>query len=149
MKAVVLILTTLLLYSQVHAEEKCTKEQAKEAVLKMCKIVEEKGEAAKEDLQKFRFCGENYVWIQDSDVKMVMHPIKPKLIGTDLKGQKDEKGFPLFLEFGKKASESKDGGWVDYVWPKPKAETATPKTSFVKRCGGPLKWIVGSGVWKD
>lgn len=131
-----------------QAEEDCTKEQAKEAVEKVCKEIEAKGDAAMEMVQTFRFCGSNYVWVQDSDVNMVRHPIKPKLNGTSLKENKDDNGKLLFVEFDKKAKSSKDGGWVDYVWPKPGAEKATAKVSFVKKCGGPKSWIAGSGVWK-
>jgi signal transduction histidine kinase len=149
MKLLCTSLVVILAASFAQAEEKCSKDQAKEAVLKMCKVIEEKGDGAKEDLQKFRFCGDNYVWVQDSDVKMVIHPIKPKLNDTDLKPNKDEEGKHLFVEFDKMAKAKKEGGWVDYVWPKPKAEKATPKTSFVKLCGGDKKWIAGSGVWKD
>ena len=46
------------------------------------------------------------------------------------------------------ANAKKEGGWVEYVWPKPGAEKATDKISFVKKCGGPKGWIIGSGIWK-
>jgi signal transduction histidine kinase len=147
MKKLLVVLSLNLAATMAIAAE-CSKEEAKSAVLKMCKEIEKKGEAAKEEIQKYRFCGDNYVWVQDNDVKMVIHPIKPKLNGSDLKPNKDEDGKFLFVEFDKKAKAAKDGGWVDYVWPKPKAEKSTPKISFVKMCGGPLKWIAGSGVWK-
>ncbi|MBV2167672.1 MAG: cache domain-containing protein [Bdellovibrio sp.] len=131
-----------------HAEEACTKEQAKEAVEKVCKEIEAKGDAALEMVQGFRFCGSNYVWVQDTDLNMVLHPIKPKLNKTSLKENKDDNGKALFVEFDKMAKAKKEGGWVDYVWPKPGAEKATDKISFVKKCGGAKGWIAGSGVWK-
>lgn len=131
-----------------QADEACTKEQAKEAVEKVCKEIESKGDSALEMIQGFRFCGSNYVWVQDSDLNMVIHPIKPKLNKTSLKENKDENGKALFVEFDKMAKAKKDGGWVDYVWPKPGAEKATDKISFVKKCGGGKNWIAGSGVWK-
>ncbi|NUN05268.1 MAG: cache domain-containing protein [Bdellovibrio sp.] len=131
-----------------QAEENCTKEQAKEAVEKVCKEIEAKGDASLEMVQGFRFCGSNYVWIQDADVNMVLHPIKPKLNKTSLKENKDDNGKALFVEFDKMAKAKKDGGWVEYVWPKPGAEKATDKISFVKKCGGAKAWIAGSGVWK-
>lgn len=143
-----ILMALAILASTAYAEENCTKEQAKEAVEKMCSTIESKGEAAKEEIQAYRFCGTNYVWVQDSEVKMVLHPIKPKLNGTDLKTNKDENGKFLFVEFDKAAKGDKKGGWVDYVWPRPGAEKATPKISFVKKCGGNLGWIAGSGVWK-
>lgn len=148
MKSLLFVLTILIL-NHAQAVEKCTKDQAKEAVLKMCTEIEKDADKGIEAVKKFRYCDDNYVWVQDSDVKMVVHPIKPKLNGTSLKENKDENGFALFVEFDKKAKAEKDGGWVDYVWPKPQAEKATPKTSFVKKCAGPKSWIAGSGVWKD
>jgi methyl-accepting chemotaxis protein len=60
----------------------------------------------------------------------------------------DENGVKLFFEFDKMAKAKAEGGWVDYMWAKPGAEKATPKTSFVKKCGGGLNWIAGSGIWK-
>ncbi|WP_127714648.1 cache domain-containing protein [Halobacteriovorax sp. HLS] len=126
----------------------CSKEQAKESVEKMCDLIKAKGKGALGEIGKYRYCGSNYVWIQDSDVKMVLHPIKRRLNGKDLKGSKDENGVPLFVEFDKKAKADAAGGWVDYVWAKPGAEKATPKVSYVKKCEGGLNWIAGSGIWK-
>ena len=115
--------------------EDCSKEQAKESVEKMCKLIAEKGDAAKEDVKKYRYCGSNYVWVQDSDVKMVVHPIKGRLNGRDLKKNKDKKGKHLFVEFDKMAKSTAEGGWVEYFWVKPGDEESTPKVSFVKMCG--------------
>jgi methyl-accepting chemotaxis protein len=126
----------------------CSKDKAKASVLKICSIIESKGKGALMDIAKYRYCGSNYVWVQDKDVKMVIHPIKRRLNGKSLKASKDENGVPLFLEFEAKARGNADGGWVDYVWAKPGAEKATAKTSFVKVCGGGLGWIAGSGIWK-
>lgn len=144
----IIILSIILVLPLGASGQDCTKDQAKDAVEKMCKEVESKGDAALDTIQTFRFCGDNYVWVQDAEVKMVKHPIKPKLNGTSLKENKDENQKALFVEFDKMAKAKKDGGWVDYVWPKPGAEKATDKTSFIKKCGGPKGWIIGSGIWK-
>lgn len=126
----------------------CTKDQAKESVEKMCALIASKGKAALPEIGKYRFCGSNYVWVQDKDVKMVLHPIKRRLNGKSLTSNKDENGKVLFVEFDKAANANADGGWVDYVWAKPGAEKATPKVSFLKKCGGDTGWIAGAGVWK-
>lgn len=126
----------------------CTKADAKKAVEFACTAIEAKGDGAKADIKKYRYCGQNYVWVQSKELTMVLHPIKRKLTGKDLKGFKDKKGQAIFIAFDKKANAEKAGGWVDYVWPKPGEETATPKTSFVKKCGGDKNWIAGSGIWK-
>ncbi len=126
----------------------CTKDQAKESVEKMCALIASKGKAAIPEVAKYRFCGSNYVWVQDKDVNMVLHPIKRRLNGKSLKANKDENGKVLFVEFDKAANANPDGGWVDYVWAKPGAEKATPKVSYIKKCGGDTGWIAGAGVWK-
>ncbi len=135
-----------------HAEDVCETKQAKEAVEKMCAYIEKNDiEKSIAEVKQFRYCGSNYVWVQDSDIKMVVHPTRPKLTGNDLKLEKDNNGSGnkfLFIEFDKMAKKNKNGGWVDYLWPKPGAEVATAKTSFVKQCKGEKKWIVGSGIWK-
>ncbi|WP_372654173.1 cache domain-containing protein [Halobacteriovorax sp.] len=126
----------------------CTKDQAKASVEKMCALIAEKGKAAIPEVAKYRFCGSNYVWIQDKDVNMVLHPIKRRLNGKSLKSNKDENGKVLFVEFDKAANANAEGGWVDYVWAKPGAEKATPKVSYIKKCGGDTGWIAGAGIWK-
>jgi signal transduction histidine kinase len=129
--------------------EKCSKAEAAKAVNDACAQVEKSGKDSLKALNTSRFCGDNYVWIQDSNVKMVQHPIKPKLNGTDLSTIKDDTNKFLFADFDKEAKKNADGGWVNYNWPKPNAEKSSPKTSFVKKCKGDLGWIAGSGVWLD
>lgn len=141
-------LALVLLFSSAASIAACTKDQAKASVEKICGIIEAKGDAAKADIKSYRYCDTNYVWVQDSDVKMVVHPIKGRLSGKSLKKNKDKKGKHLFIEFDKKAKAVAAGGWVDYYWTKPGGEAPTPKTSFVKMCGGGKGWIAGSGVWK-
>jgi signal transduction histidine kinase len=136
--------------STAMAADDCKQDQAKEAVLKMCAEIEKDADKGLEVVHSFRFCGTNYVWVQDTSAEIVMvnHPIKPKLNGQPIGKNADDNGKLLFSEFDKAAKANKDGAWVDYVWPKPGAEKATPKISFVKMCGGTKKWIAGSGVWK-
>jgi len=150
MKTLFATMTSLLLFVFCFSAQAadCTKEEAKASVEKVCGFIEGKGKGALPDIAKYRYCGSNYVWVQDKDVKMVIHPIKRRLTGKSLKANKDENGVPLFQEFEKMARGNAAGGWVDYVWAKPGAEKATAKTSFVKVCGGGLGWIAGSGIWK-
>ena len=136
------------LSSSISLAAACKKEDAKKAVEMACSLIETKGKAALDEISNYRYCGSNYVWIQDSDVKMILHPIKPRLNGKSLHKNKDKNGKFLFVEFDKKAKSSEKMGWVDYFWSKPGAEEATAKTSFIKMCGGQLGYIAGSGVWK-
>ena len=79
--------------------------------------------------------------------KMVMHPIKPELDGTDLTDNKDPNGKHLFVEFVKTVKSS-GGGFVPYMWPKPGSTNPVPKISYVKGFA-PWGWVVGSGVYAD
>ncbi len=91
--------------------------------------------------------GKLYFWINDTQPKMIMHPIKPALDGKDLSGVADPEGKRLFVEMVK-ATEKTGAGFVDYMWAKPGKEKPQPKLSFVKRSKS-WGWIVGSGVYID
>jgi len=138
------------------ADDKCSKKEAMDSVQKACDLINTKGKAALDEIMTYRYCGANYVWIQDTDlaqpgdktpIKMVLHPIQRRLNGTDLTQYKDKNGTKLFVEFDIMAKKEKDGGWVNYLWKKAGASDETPKTSFVKLCGDKFPWIAGSGIW--
>ena len=94
-----------------------------------------------------RYDGENYFWVNDMTPRMVMHPIKPQLNGTDIAALTDASGQPMFLTMVDVVK--KDGqGFVNYDWDKPTGEKAVPKVSFVKGFA-PWGWIVGTGVYVD
>ena len=92
-------------------------------------------------------CGNLYFWINDTQPKMIMHPIKPALDGKDLSGSKDPNGKHLFVEMVK-ATEKTGAGFVTYMWPKPGKDKPQPKLSAVKRSPD-WNWIVGTGVYID
>lgn len=106
-------------------------------------------EEAKKQIGNLRFGpdGKDYFFIIDTQMKMVMHPIKPSLNGNDLSGFRDPKGKALFQEMVKVCSN--DGqGFVEYMWPKPGKEQPVPKLSFVKLFKE-WGWIVGTGIYTD
>lgn len=108
---------------------------------------EEAQDAAKNAIKNLRYNGEEYFFILNTDVRGIMHPIKPKLDNTDLSDIKDPNGKKLFVEFARVAKESGEG-FVDYMWAKPGSETPLPKLSYVhlyKDWG----WVIGSGVYID
>lgn len=140
----------------VFGDELCSKKRAEEKVNDMCKQISTKGEAIKSDWGSNLFyqnCGKNYIWIQDTspEIKMVIHPIKKRLVGQVIGKLMDNNKLVLFRKFDTEAKAHPTGAWIDHVWPKPGVEKATPKTSFVKLCKLPsgTAWIVGSGVWLE
>ncbi|MDD2370190.1 MAG: cache domain-containing protein, partial [Sulfuricurvum sp.] len=91
---------------------------------------EEAQNAAKNAIKNLRYSGEEYFFILDTDIRGIMHPIKPKLDNTDLSNIKDPNGKKLFVEFGTVAKEHGEG-YVDYMWAKPGNDTPLPKLSYV------------------
>lgn len=104
-------------------------------------------ETALKSLRALRYNGNEYFWVNDMGPKMVMHPIRPELEGTDLSSNKDPNGKNLFVEFVNVVKAQKAGN-VDYMWPKPGSENPVPKASYVKGFE-PWGWVIGSGVYVD
>jgi len=103
--------------------------------------------AAISALKAMRYGGKEYFWITDLDTRMVMHPIKPELDGTDVSEKRDPKGKALFSEMTKVA-KSKGEGFVNYMWPKPGHDKPQPKISYVALMPT-WGWVIGTGVYVD
>ncbi|MCD7110261.1 methyl-accepting chemotaxis protein [Rhizobium sp. DKSPLA3] len=103
--------------------------------------------AAIDAVKAMRFQNSGYLWINDMDARMVMHPIKPELNGKDQSGNVDPNGKHLFVEFVKVVKASGQGA-VDYYWPKPGIDAPVLKYSYVIGFK-PWGWVVGTGVYAD
>jgi len=59
-------------------------------------------------IQDLRYGDENkdYFWITDMEPRMIMHPYRPELNGTDLSGYKDPRGKKLFVEAVKRINDT-------------------------------------------
>ncbi|OJF13203.1 methyl-accepting chemotaxis protein [Couchioplanes caeruleus] len=113
------------------------------------------GELTREQAQKqaaaalkvLRYDSDNYFWVNDMAPKMVMHPVKPELDGTDLTDDADPNGKHLFVEMVN-VVKSQRAGFVEYEWAKPGSDSPQPKIAYVQ--GVPhWGWVVGSGLWVD
>ena len=109
--------------------------------------LEEAQKSAASRIGQLRYEGNEYIWINDMHPRMVMHPTKPQLNGTDLTENKDPNGKHLFVEMAKVCKEHGEG-FVDYEWPKPGSTVPSPKLSYVKLYQ-PWGWVVGTGVYID
>jgi methyl-accepting chemotaxis protein len=96
-------------------------------------------------IKAMRYNTDDYLWINDSQPVMIMHPIKPALDGKDLSEMKDPHGKRLFVEFASVCRE-KGEGVVGYYWPKPGQEEPVEKLSYVK-VFKPWDWIIGTGIY--
>ncbi len=104
-------------------------------------------EQAMQAIRGLRYSGNEYLWLNDMEPRMLMHPISPALENKDLSGNKDATGKALFVEFVKTVKAS-DAGFVHYLWAKPNSKEPVPKVSYVKGFK-PWGWIIGSGVYVD
>ena len=98
-------------------------------------------------VKALRYSGSEYFWINDMHPRVVMHPIRAELVGTDVSDLKDPNGILLYVEFVK-VVKAKGAGVVNYLWPKPGSEKPVPKVAYVKGFE-PWGWIIGSGVYVD
>ncbi|MDD2898422.1 MAG: methyl-accepting chemotaxis protein [Desulfuromonadaceae bacterium] len=109
--------------------------------------LEEGKKQAAQRLGNLRYEEKEYIWVNDLQPRMVMHPYKPELNGKDLSSIKDPDGTLLFMEFVKVCKE-KGGGFVHYLWPKPGESKPVTKISYVKLYE-PWGWVIGSGIYVD
>ena len=98
-------------------------------------------------VKALRYSGKEYFWINDMGPTMLMHPVKPELDGTDLSANADPDGKKLFVEMVD-VVRADGAGFVEYLWPKPGAESPQPKVSYVAGYE-PWGWVIGSGVYVD
>jgi methyl-accepting chemotaxis protein len=104
--------------------------------------------AALEALKAIRHNGNEYVWVNDTALKMVMHPIRPDYDGQSMATYALPDGTLLFREFVTAATRSPAGADVPYLWPKPGMDQPVDKVSFVV-LEPDWNWIIGSGVYVD
>jgi cytochrome c len=143
----------------VSAQDICTEDAVVQAVEQAVQILENEGQAGLEKVEQIRFCGDNYVFVNDLKGKTLMH-IQPTLIGKVLIALKDDTGKRFFADFTEvaKSAESTKGdksyysgkGWVDYRWPKPGQKEFSPKRSYIRGClMGDENVYIGAGIYTD
>lgn len=92
--------------------------------------------------------GKDYLWINDMHPRLVMHPYRTDLEGTDVGGYVDEKGTRVFTAFADMV-RNRGSGYVAYHWQwKDDPSIKAPKLSYVQGFE-PWGWVVGTGVYTD
>jgi methyl-accepting chemotaxis protein len=115
----------------------------------------ERGEMTQDEAKKqamtaikaLRYNETEYFWIHNSDLKMVMHAMQPKLDGTDISEKKDPQGVAIFAEMNR-LSEKTGSTFLQYMWPKPGSDVPVEKYSYVQ-VFKPWGWITGNGIYFD
>jgi PAS domain S-box-containing protein len=106
--------------------------------------------AAADRVRYLRYGAESkdYFWITDLHPRMIMHPYRSDLDGTDVSGFRDPKGNRVFMEFVRVVRERNEG-YVEYVWQwKDDPARLVPKQSYV-RGFPPWGWVIGTGIYVE
>ncbi len=112
--------------------------------------LEDAQQAAVERIRRLRYGpdGMDYFWITDMHPRMVMHPYRPDLEGTDLTDFTDPDGVRPFVEFVEAVRE-RSSGYVTYVWQwQDDPDRLEAKESYV-RGFEPWGWVIGTGLYVD
>jgi methyl-accepting chemotaxis protein len=110
--------------------------------------IDDAKKAALANIRSMRYQGNEYFTVIDvNSGKMLMHPIKKELEGTDAAALKDTKGKAFGHEMIK-LGRDKGEGFVDYYWPKPNETKPSPKLSYLK-VFPEWGWLVMSGIYID
>ena len=121
-------------YARQVNEGKMTQEDAKKAAI-----------AA---VSEQRYTGNGYITLIGSNSVIVMHPINAKLNGKNMYDFKDAKGAELYKMVAALGASSSGEGFLEYWWPRPNEEKASPKIGFVKRFK-PWDWDLLAAVYQD
>lgn len=89
--------------------------------------------------------GDLYVFVYDSNMTMLAHPVKPELVGRNLLNKKDWAGGKYFRKEIRDVVMAKGRGWVDYEYDNPSNGQKEPKTTYAEEVDG---MIVCSGAYK-
>ena len=83
------------------------------------------------------FEGQWYLFATDAADIYHIHPLIPRLIGTDIKDVVGSDGYELGKELAK-AIDGGEGVWVEYLWPHPVTLKEVPKVGYAVRHDGML-----------
>ncbi len=108
---------------------------------------EQAKEQAKEALRVFRYNDDQggYIWIDDTDFNLVMHPILPDQEGNNRKELQDCNGVMIIQEIMKVADE---GGYNEFVFTKSDGVTEAPKIAYSQKFA-PWNWVLTTGCYTD
>jgi methyl-accepting chemotaxis protein len=107
----------------------------------------ERQQMAMSQIKAMRYNTKDYIWINDLQGVMLMHPADPKLVNRNLSDLKDVNGKRFIQEFIN-VCQAKGQGTVDYMWPKPGEKEPTPKLVYIQLFK-PWGWIIGTGVYTN
>ena len=102
---------------------------------------------AMETIRNIRYGDDDsgYLWIDDTNYNLVMHPILPEQEGTNRKELTDQNGVKIIQEIVKTA---KAGGYNEFYFTKADGKTIAPKIAYSKEYSK-WGWIITTGIYTD
>jgi cytochrome c len=131
------------------ADERATPAEVVQKVNEAVTLVQAKGEAAFDTFRDKNgpfIWKDSYLFVQDIEGNMYMHPFNPKLEGMNMIGAKDANGKLFIAEQIDVVKGPSGQGWTEYSWVKPGEKAPSPKVSFLKKVPG-TKFFVGAGLF--
>ena len=109
---------------------------------------EEAKEAAKEVIRGMRYRDDDsgYMWIDDTDYNLVMHPILPEQEGSNRYDLTDQNGIKIIQNIMKTADAG--GGYNEFYFTKADGVTVAPKRAYSEKFE-PWNWVVTTGNYID
>ncbi|HEX8886081.1 MAG TPA: methyl-accepting chemotaxis protein [Noviherbaspirillum sp.] len=99
-------------------------------------------------IKALRYGETGYLNVFDNE-QVVMHPIKPELVGTRIGATRDPEGRPVYLDAIAATAASKDGsGYTNYLWAKPGSQQPVPKLTYTLAYK-PWGWYIMTGLYVD
>lgn len=95
---------------------------------------------------RYRNDGSGYMWIDDTDYNLVMHPILPDQEGSNRYELKDQNGVMITQNII--ASAQAGGGYNEFYFTKADGVTVAPKTAYSEMFE-PWQWVVTTGNYID
>ena len=108
---------------------------------------DEAKEQALSVLRAFRYGDESdgYVWVDDTNYNLVMHPILPDQEGTNRKELTDKNGVKIIQSVMKVADK---GGFNEFLFTKADGKTVAPKVAYSKAFPQ-WNWVITTGCYTD
>lgn len=105
-------------------------------------------EAAKETIRDMRYRDDDsgYMWIDDTDYNLVMHPILPEQEGNNRYDLTDQNGVKIIQNIMKSANEG--GGYNEFYFTKADGVTVAPKLAYSEMFE-PWNWVITTGNYID
>lgn len=93
--------------------------------------------------------GTSYIFVINCKTNITLaHPMVPALVGKPTSEIKDKNGVQFFKKFCEESLGKKQGGWVEYVWPKPGSSEPVRKVSLTKHVEG-TDYDIGAGIYDE